>query len=134
MYNDSCFPHVVNIAVQAVLDDLKKRPRAPLEDLDVTTSSPDEHNQLKRYVEALEADPVGRARNLVGACRSSGQRRDELIWYINDGNAAESWGRDKQGEPYIIPPRELLRDCPTRWSSTYNMGDRVATNYPVRLQ
>ncbi|KAI0729761.1 hypothetical protein BC629DRAFT_1261519, partial [Irpex lacteus] len=86
-------------------------------------------SRARKYAEALAADPVGRIRALVAACRASGQRRDDLQAVIKNGNEAKQWERIRPGG---MPALQLLRDCPTRWSSTYNMIDRVLVLYPVR--
>ncbi|EIN08900.1 hypothetical protein PUNSTDRAFT_32066, partial [Punctularia strigosozonata HHB-11173 SS5] len=70
------------------------------------------------YAAALDTDPVGCVRNIVGAVRSSGQRRSDLIQTIRQGNDSEVW-------PERIPERQLTRDCETRWSSTSLMLERV---------
>lgn len=82
------------------------------------------------YLNFLKGDVVGSARKLVTACRASGQRRDELRKTIEDGNAAGGWvvGDDK----ILLRVVELLKDVDTRWSSIFNMIDRVLELYPVR--
>ncbi|KAH9164363.1 ribonuclease H-like domain-containing protein, partial [Lactarius sanguifluus] len=78
---------------------------------------------LTSYAEALDSDPVNRTRGIVGVCRASGGRRKELKHAIEDGNKSNTWGE-------IIRVVQLLRDCETRWSSTYNMIDRTMELYP----
>ncbi|OBZ77284.1 putative AC transposase [Grifola frondosa] len=67
-----CFPHAVNRAVTAVLDELKKNPRLP-----IITSSDDAalFKDLESYTDTLEANPVKDTRELVAVCRKSGERR-----------------------------------------------------------
>jgi hypothetical protein len=125
----SCFPHVVNVAVQAIVKELKDDPYRPL--IEFTTTSQEEQIQLQAYVDALADDPVGQACELVNACRASGQRRADLLFYIQEGNKDYSWGVNAQGEIIQLPVMQLLRDCPTRWSSTYMMGNRLVVIYPV---
>ncbi|KAJ7159171.1 hypothetical protein C8R43DRAFT_882138, partial [Mycena crocata] len=74
----------------------------------------------------LESDPVGNTRQIVAACRGSGQRRADVKQIIADGNARFLWG-----ESGIIRVVQLLRDCETRWSSTFLMSDRLIELYPV---
>ena len=120
-----CFPHCINIATQTVMDELKTNPVEPV----LTTSTdPSDLPHLMRYAAALEADPVGKTRDLVTTCRSSGQRRHELQSVITEGNDSGRW----QGEEgRKIPPVQLLQDCKTRWSSTFLLIDRVLMLYPV---
>jgi hypothetical protein len=83
-------------------------------------------DELLSYARALESDPVGQTRGIVNVCRASGGRRKELKSVIEDGNKSKTWGE-------IIRVVQLLRDCETRWSSTYNMIDRTMELYPVTL-
>ncbi|KAH9160556.1 hypothetical protein EDB89DRAFT_1862690, partial [Lactarius sanguifluus] len=78
---------------------------------------------LDSYAQALNSDPVGQTQGIVGVCRASGGRRKELKCAIEDGNKSNTWGE-------IIRVVQLLRDCETRWSSTYNMIDRTMELYP----
>jgi hypothetical protein len=117
-----CFPHVVNIAVQTVLKEVKENPYFPVIDSAPDTSNPSD--ELQQYADALSSDPVKSLREIVAICRKSGQRCEELQKIIATGNASNSWG-------IIIRPVQLLRDCETRWSSTYNMVDHVIELYPV---
>ncbi|KAH7332793.1 hypothetical protein B0J17DRAFT_545571, partial [Rhizoctonia solani] len=81
------------------------------------------------YLQALDSDPFEACRASITACRSSGQRREDLCQIIIDGNALRRF-RLPSGESYIIPAIELLRDTPTRWSSTYTMLKRYLDLYP----
>ncbi len=117
-----CFPHIVNIAVQTILKELKDNPFFPVVECGADILA----DELVSYAEALNSDPVGQTRGIVGVCRASGGRRKELKCAIEDGNKSNTWGE-------IIRVVQLLRDCETRWSSTYNMIDRTMELYPVRL-
>ncbi|KAJ7663376.1 hypothetical protein DFH06DRAFT_986792, partial [Mycena polygramma] len=100
---ESCFPHVVNIAVKTGLKELSELP----------TYAPD------------ICDPVAEARTLVTACRASGQRREAFEKIIKEGNEAGGFGDPAQ------PLREvgLLKDVETRWSATFLMIDRLLEQY-----
>ncbi|KAJ7235800.1 hypothetical protein C8J57DRAFT_1088647, partial [Mycena rebaudengoi] len=78
---------------------------------------------LRLYADALAKDPVGNTRHIVAACRGSGQRRADVRQIIEDGNKTALW------KP--IPVVQLLRDCETRWSSTFLMSDRLTELYPA---
>jgi hypothetical protein len=117
-YQSSCFPHVVNIAVQTILKELKDNPYDPVIQSSTTPSA-----DLIEYAEALRTKPVSTARSIVAICRKSGSRRTELRNTIVEGIRDGTW-------PHL-PVVQLLRDCVTRWSSTYNMIDRCIKLYPV---
>ncbi len=102
----------MNISVQHILNDLKDN---PFDD------------------NALSHDPVGKIRNLVAYCRQSDRRRIEFRATIEDGNQAQLW-EDEQGNPIQLPLLQLLRDCETRWSSTFLMIKRALHLYPVSFQ
>ena len=128
-----CFPHVVNLAVQAILAELKSNPRAPV--IVASCNSSDHGDQLplalQNYASALEHDPVGECRDIVSACRSSGQRRNRLRNVIEEGNKNNYWRGKLPDGKMVLPVVQLLRDCPTRWSSTFKMVDRVLLLNPV---
>lgn len=93
-----------------------------------------ESDQLDRwedYLSALEADLVGKCRSIVGACRVSGQRRQALLKKIDEGNKTGYWKGKLDNGTDKIPLVQLLRNCETRWSSTYNMIERVLELYAV---
>ncbi|OJA15396.1 hypothetical protein AZE42_11941 [Rhizopogon vesiculosus] len=102
MLNFRCFSHVVNLAVQLILKKIKDNPA-------VSVLASSEQPDLRLYADALENDPA----------------------IIEAGNANGYWrGTLPDGEDKI-PVLRLLRDCPTRWSSTFKMIDRVLILYPA---
>lgn len=136
----SCFPHIINLAVQAIYAALKDGKglegqyllgnidcfgRASVEGADLP-----EGVTKTGYINALKADILGDVRKLVGACRVSGKRREELENTILEGNQNKIWTND-QGEPVLTKILQLLRDCEIRWSSTHLMVDRVLEMLPV---
>ena len=123
--HNRCFPHCINIATQTVLDELKTNPVDPVIGMAKDAS---ELPHLTRYANALEADPVGKTRDLVTTCRSSGPRRRELQAVIAEGNKSGRWSREEGRE---IREVQLLRDCKTRWSSTFLLIDRALMLYPA---
>jgi len=82
--------------------------------------------KLIEYTAAVKSDPIGCTRGIVAVCRKSGQRREGLMDVINAGNCSNAWGPN-----IAIRPVQLLRDCETRWSSTFNMVNRLIELYPV---
>jgi hypothetical protein len=80
---------------------------------------------LSEYADALSAKPVSTTRAIVAICRKSGSRRKELHNIILEGVRDGTWPQ--------LRAVQLLRDCVTRWSSTFNMIDRCIELYPVSL-
>jgi hypothetical protein len=119
-----CFPHVVNIAIQTVLKELKENSYDPV--IATSTDPAGPSMALIEYATAVKSDPVGRTRGIVAVCRKSGQRRRELQNIIAIGNSCNAWGIG-----IIIRLVQLLHDCETRWSSTFNMVDRLIELYPA---
>jgi hypothetical protein len=72
----------------------------------------------------VKKDPVKRLQELVATLRSSSQRREEFRRFvaeaIRDGRLT---GKQK----------ELLRDMPVRWSSTFKMLERYFEMSEVRI-
>ncbi|KAG2744443.1 hypothetical protein P692DRAFT_201721841 [Suillus brevipes Sb2] len=83
------------------------------------------------YARTLERDPVGQCRAIVAACRSSGQRRRRLQAVIQEGNENGFWRGKLPDGKTTLPTVQLLRDCVTRWSSTFKMVDRVLMLNPA---
>jgi len=50
---------------------------------------------------------------------------------IEDGNKSGKWKGKLPGNAETLPVVQLLRDCETRWSSTYLMIERLLLLYPV---
>ncbi|KAL1691530.1 hypothetical protein GGG16DRAFT_53277 [Schizophyllum commune] len=77
------------------------------------------------YQDALKADVVSKARKLINAIRSSGQRREAFEKSIKTQNDKGGWG----DPPQLLRVVGLLRDVDTRWSSTLVMIDRLLELY-----
>lgn len=95
-YFISCFPHVINIAVKAGLKHLTKLGTTYDQDIDYQSGSVLEPQALQddiAYWQALKDDAVSAARNLVGACRASGLRREDLADIISAGNERGGWDK-----------------------------------------
>ncbi|RPD74060.1 hypothetical protein L226DRAFT_583602 [Lentinus tigrinus ALCF2SS1-7] len=82
--------------------------------------------------ESSGSDPVGKVRDLVAYCRQSDRRRIEFRTTIEDGNKAQLW-KDEVGNLIQLPLLQLLRDCETRWSSTFLMIKRALHLYPISI-
>jgi hypothetical protein len=118
---DRCFPHVINIAVQTGLKHLTKVDVITEPGQDIT----DALLENLEYLDALKGDVISSARQLVTACRASGQRREDLSRIINDGYTAGHWTKEE------LRDVTLLRDVVTHWSSIFLMVDRLLELYPV---
>lgn len=121
---NSYFPHIINIAVKAGLKHLTKLGTTYNADVDYNSRPilvPQELQDDVVYWEALEDDVVAAAQNLVGACRESGQRREDLANVIKAGNKGGGWGEP----PQLITVMTLLKDVETHWSLTFLMIDRL---------
>jgi hypothetical protein len=53
---------------------------------------------------------------------------------IKEGNENGYWRGKLPDGKTTLPAVQLLRDCPTRWSSTFKMADRVLMLNPVSTQ
>ncbi|KAF5375704.1 hypothetical protein D9615_009361 [Tricholomella constricta] len=61
-----CFPHIINLACQAILEALKQTPALGLSFATGSTT--------KSYLQSLKTDLIGTCRSVVAACRASGHR------------------------------------------------------------
>ncbi|KAG6864121.1 hypothetical protein C0991_012332 [Blastosporella zonata] len=115
-----CFPHIVNLACQAIMDALK-----------ITPAAHGLNPANFQYLKSLELDLIGICRSVVNACQASSQCRQELKSTIREGNEKGTWiGELKDGQTHLRV-LQLLRDCKTHWSSTYLMIDRMIYLYPA---
>lgn len=118
-----CFPHIINIAVQHVLEKMSSVVPPEVDDDFVDMISAASKDEGRRFGQSFEAacaqDPVARLRRIIMAIRSSGQRRSAFKTWIVTGNRNGLFVF--QNDPVQIQPRELLRDVRTRWDSTYQM-------------
>jgi len=83
-----CFPHVINLAVQAIYATLKNESNSDIQYLlgnipELTEEALQtmpllDGVTIEGYRTALAADIIGTARKLVTACRASGQRREDF--------------------------------------------------------
>ena len=118
-----CFPHTINIAVQHVLKKMSSveppEDDDTFEDLISMASGEEGRGFGQSFEDACAQDPISRVRNIVMAIRSSGQRHDAFINWIENGNKSGLFVF--QGKATQIQPKQLLRDVRTRWDSTYLM-------------
>lgn len=83
-----CFPHVVNIAVQTILKELKADPYWLVIE---TVGESEPSNEPKAYATALLSDPIKKTQDLIAVCRASGQWCKELQNVIVKGNEDRMW-------------------------------------------
>ena len=93
----------------------------------------------KEYLQALETQPVDRARNCVVALRHC-QRKVAFRKTLKEGNELGHFkvqqylsedSRERVENPVKLDILELLLDAKTRWGSTRNMIQRFIYLYPV---
>ncbi|TEB10128.1 hypothetical protein FA13DRAFT_1653261, partial [Coprinellus micaceus] len=77
---------------------------------------------------------ISRVREIITSCRRSGGRREALIRIIEEGNDKHWWGQYANGDYVQLPLLQLLRDCETRWSSTYLLLGRFLLLYPAIMR
>jgi hypothetical protein len=130
-----CFPHIINITVQHVLDKMSSGPVLDSDDEDSDSSESDDdppadqRGRTQTFESAVLSDPIGRCRKLVVKLRSSGQIRDEFNNWVKTGNEKNLF--KIKGKAIKLPHKEFLRDVRTRWDSTYQMIKRCIEMRPV---
>lgn len=83
-YRIFCFPHIINIIVQHVVD--KFSSPSGLKDNSSKNENPGRpYLHPETIEEACACCPLQRARKIIVTIRSSGQRRDQWIKWINTG-------------------------------------------------
>ena len=92
----SCFPHVINLAVQAIYAALKNgkglEEQYLLENVahfgEAFIESTDLPEGVTKtyYVNAFKSDVLGLVRKITTACHVSGKRREELENTVHEGN------------------------------------------------
>lgn len=88
-----------------------------------SVNAPDEGRGFGQSFEAFCAlDLITRLRRIVTAIQQSMRHRDALMEWIETGNMRGLFLINN--EPVQIQSKELLRDVPTRWYSTYQMIQR----------
>ena len=118
-----CFPHVINICVQHVIEeltapDLEKIANAWVDCFD------DDAVDKEKYLEAVEKNPVALGRDVVRIIRASGLQRNEFNKIIVTRNL-QQWFKSPAGTVVQIPEVQLLRDVKTRWDSIFYMLNRL---------
>ncbi|KEP45349.1 hAT family dimerization protein [Rhizoctonia solani 123E] len=116
-----CFPHVVNLAVQDILGALSLSAKDYEGNLAQRGFKLDGQPELQAYLSALSRELLERIRRTITALRRT-QRRQGLRKTILVGNSDGSW---------TLRALELKLDCPTRWSSTRDMIERLLYLYPA---
>ena len=101
-----CFPHIINICVQHVVDkfsvpDLKKIAQAWVDCFDNSAV------EKKKYLEAVKKNPLGLGHDIVHAICASGLQRDEFDKIVVTGNL-QQWFRSLACEVVQLPEAQLL--------------------------
>jgi hypothetical protein len=109
------------------------RPCPPLDKLNPRPAS-DQASEIisqysNEYCKSLTGDVVSKVRCFVTTCRASGQRCEEFIAIIREGNKAGGFG-----DPLVkLRVVGLLKDVDTHWSSIFKMIDRFLELYPMHF-
>ena len=116
-----CFPHIINICVQHVVDEfsvpnLNKIAQAWVDCFDDSTVD------KKKYLEAVKRNPVPLGCDIVHTIHASTLQHDKFDKIIVTGNLHQ-WFKSPAGEVIQIPGAQLPRDVKTRWDSIYFMLD-----------
>ncbi|KAF9230025.1 hypothetical protein BU15DRAFT_9624, partial [Melanogaster broomeanus] len=122
-----CFPHVINLCSQDVIQAFSKTKPAELDAMFADVF--DDPAEKNTYMAAVAKLPVDVGRDIVRCIRSSGLRRDEFVDIVQSGNE-RGWFRDPSGTTIKVPEQELLRDVVTRWDSTFFMINRLRVMRP----
>jgi hypothetical protein len=119
-----CFPHVINICCQHVIEKFTNIKLSESFD-EFVAGELACRIQDQTFDDAIDRDPIALGRNIVRAIRNSGQRREAFQKHITEGNERK-W--------FEVPQLQLLRDVKTRWDSVYSMISRLRALKPVRVQ
>lgn len=132
-----CFAHIINLCSQAVIRMMEKDDgdNDSLDtDTDPGTDSDDPTTRAMR-----KAGPIRRARKTVAFIRKSGQRRDQLLDIIKQGNTNSLWtqvavvNNRAVSEPTVLAAVTVLPDVKTRWDSVFYMLRRLRYLQQVSL-
>ncbi|KAG8722863.1 hypothetical protein FRC08_004493 [Ceratobasidium sp. 394] len=124
------FPHVIYLAVNAILKALPEAARRLREEN--AAQGYDLYPDISAYLDALESGIIAACRDSIRSMRSSDVRREEFRTTIQDGNFYSLF-KTKYGEILILLALQLLCDSETRWSPTYNMIMRYLELYPFEV-
>ena len=122
---DRCFPHIVNLCVQA---GLKALPDVDMLIADLHESGHDVTPEDEQYIGALKTDLVRRTWSFVSDTRVLGLCRKDLEQAIKASNKNRLFGDDVD----MKPDSALLRNMDVWWFSTYLMVDQFLKLSPVR--
>lgn len=131
-----CFPHIINIIAQHVIDVLNiELTSESIGSGDYTINDEDEDDDPDRTTIIIEAQPdeldseaprpkrrtlLTKIRHVIRSLRASDQKMTKFNALVITGNQLGSW-KDIDGTDLEIKPLQFLRDCKTRWDSSYEM-------------
>ncbi|KZT51671.1 hypothetical protein CALCODRAFT_421683, partial [Calocera cornea HHB12733] len=113
-----CFPHIVHLAVMAMVEACTDMKHAEETAQDFRVRARRAHAEDEAFTAALQRDVIAMSRTLINKIRASTQRR-------------EKFNVIQQTEMQLPTPKQLLRDCATRWSSLYLMLNRLIELRPA---
>jgi hypothetical protein len=124
-----CFPHIINICCQHILAEFTQLKFSDDKETFVP-SSPHTSSTPQSFQAAVKRDPIALGRSLVRVVRASGQRRENFVNTINDGNKKGHFSISDHTK-IQVPLLQLLRDVKTRWDSVYYMIERLRVMRPA---
>ena len=121
-----CFAHIINLCAQAAIKAMEKEDSR---DVHPETDSDSDSDNGVPVRAPRRAGPIRRARKTVAFIRKSGQRRDELLEIIKQGNERNIWTQLHVGaeaaERVSLSEVTVLPDVKTRWDSVFYMLRRL---------
>jgi hypothetical protein len=126
-----CFSHIINICSQAVIKAMEKEDSLDEYPETDTETESDDDNPGQTIRARRKAGPVRRARKTAAFIRKSGQRRDELLEIIQEGNEKKLWTELRIGaetpDSVVVSLSEVtvVLDVKTRWDSVFYMLRRL---------
>ena len=125
-----CFAHVINLCAQAAIKAMEKddadEAYSDSETEPATESSDSDAPQvaMRAIRVTKKSGPIRRARKTVAFIRKSGQRRDQFLEIIAQGNTDSKWTNAEE-KNVTLAVVIVLPDVKTRWDSVFYMLRRL---------
>jgi hypothetical protein len=133
-----CFAHIINLCSQATIHVMEKddgndaySDTDPNSDTENGTDDDAEVINLQPTRATRKAGPMRRARKTVAFIRKSGQRRDQFLDIIKQGNTNSLWkqvfvvNNTAVKNPVVLATVTVFPDVKTRWDSVFYMLRRL---------
>jgi hypothetical protein len=126
----SCFPHIINISVQHILDKITNAKGAKDSSASFVPQPTPNASGAQTDDKVIKRDPISLARASVRFVRASNACRVGFENIIKQGNNDSDFVTAEDPN-YQIRNVQLLRDMEVWWDSTYYMIRRVLEMRPV---